>query len=289
MASSRTPTLNDVGRDRRHRAVACVAVWLALALGAEGCASATPATRERVNLPTTVVGSVSDPSTTTALAGGRASSSTTSPTSASVSTLPQDLAASLRNGHLPVAVDAADIDLGIHIEVRVKDIAASTFEQFAMTTLADPRSWGAAGVHFHSDPTSPIRLVLAEPAEVDRLCAPLTTGGKVSCQNGTVVAVNADRWRSAVPHWNTGLPAYRQYVINHEVGHVFGMRHPTKGCATPGHPSAVMAQQTKSLQGCTATPFPLAWEIALASQRPAHIAPPPAWGPGPPPTPPPGS
>ena len=49
---------------------------------------------------------------------------------------------------------------------------------------------------------------------------------------------------------------YRHYVVNHEVGHVFGNGH--VDCPGAGQPAPVMVQQTLSLGGCVknAWPFP---------------------------------
>ncbi len=68
--------------------------------------------------------------------------------------------------------------------------------------------------------------------------------------------INLDRWRlSAKPYAYAKVPlaTYRQYVINHEVGHELGHRH--EGCPRAGGPAPVMVQQTLTLRGCV----PYAW------------------------------
>jgi hypothetical protein len=157
-------------------------------------------------------------------------------------------------------------------------------QAFSLQVLNDERSWRSAGFTFSADPASKFRVVLAEPAEVDRLCSPLITRSRVSCQNGNVVALNAARWRSGTADWDRSLNDYRIYLVNHEVGHLIGQRHPEPRCPTPGTPNAVMEQQTKGLAGCTGNPWPLTWELDRARARPVVLAPLPDWAPDPVPT-----
>ncbi|MBP7594498.1 DUF3152 domain-containing protein [Candidatus Neomicrothrix sp.] len=163
--------------------------------------------------------------------------------------------------------------MALHFEARVGDLSDEAFAEQALATLNDPRGWGQAGFTFRSDPSSKYRVVLAEPAEVDELCLPLVTGGRVSCQNDNVVAINANRWRNATDDWDKSKDAYRQYVVNHEVGHLIGQFHPANRCPRPGEPEAVMAQQTKGLEGCQGNPWPLDWEVVGAAKRPVGYAP----------------
>ena len=161
----------------------------------------------------------------------------------------------------------------IHFVSRIADIGDEDLATEALATLNDPRGWSQAGFSYTSDPGSDYQVILAEPAAVDALCAPLVTGGRVSCQNSNVVALNADRWRSATGDWDRGLDEYRHYLYNHEVGHLSGQFHPANRCPVAGEPEAVMAQQTKGLEGCQGNPWPLDWEILGASKRPANFAP----------------
>ncbi|MCW2608155.1 MAG: hypothetical protein JWO60_2848, partial [Frankiales bacterium] len=123
--------------------------------------------------------------------------------------------------------------------------------------LADPRSWGAGGrASFRRVPSGPVsfRVVLASPRTTDRLCAPLDTGGTYSCGTETTAVINARRWLRGATSYTGDLPSYRQYVVNHEVGHVLGHRHDR--CPSAGAPAPVMVQQTKGLYGCARNPWP---------------------------------
>lgn len=125
--------------------------------------------------------------------------------------------------------------------------------------LSDPRGWQAEGrVRFV--PVTPdraqVRFVIASPSRVDQMCRPLRTLGYLSCRQGRYIVMNAARWQGAMPHWHAGLPEYRAYLVNHEMGHALGHGH--AGCGGAGRLAPVMMQQTKSLRGCQGNgwPFP---------------------------------
>ena len=180
------------------------------------------------------------------------------------------------------AVVAPDVQtVPIRVDSRIGDVTDEELEAVVISTLQDARGWKGAGFEFVISPDAPYEVVLAEPGEVDRLCSPLGTGGRVSCQNGPVVALNAERWRHATSDWDLGTEQYRRYVVNHEVGHLIGQRHPTPRCPVKGTANAVMEQQTKGLAGCSANVWPLSWEIERAAARPVVFAPPPDWAPDP--------
>ena len=159
------------------------------------------------------------------------------------------------------------------VEVRARGVP--TFPGVVDATLADPRGWSRAGFRLVRDARAPFLVVIAEGAEVDRLCRPYDTYGKYSCQNGPVVAINADRWRRATPEWTGDLATYRQMLVNHEVGHLLGQHHPPKPqCPGPGQLAPVMAQQSTELDGCRPNPWPLRHEIAYAARHEEPLAPP---------------
>jgi Protein of unknown function (DUF3152) len=123
-------------------------------------------------------------------------------------------------------------------------------------TLTDPRGWQPIEHVAFVRTTAPasFELILASPALVDKLCYPLDTVGELSCRNGNRVILNAKRWATAVPWYDGHLDDYRAYLVNHEVGHRLGHGH--KMCPSPGAPAPVMVQQSKSLYGCKANPWP---------------------------------
>lgn len=131
--------------------------------------------------------------------------------------------------------------------------SAQAFAAAADATLADPGSWAGRGqwslqrVNTNA-PDFVIRL--ATPATVDKVCATagLDTRGYVSCRAGRFVMINLDRWLNAVPDYRGDVARYRQYVINHEVGHQLGYGH--QACPGPEKLAPVMQQQTFGLDGC---------------------------------------
>ncbi len=122
--------------------------------------------------------------------------------------------------------------------------------------LSDNRSWIAEGnIGFRRIETGGLfTLVVATADTVDKLCAPLRTNGFFSCARNGWVALNLNRWLLATDTWNADLSEYRNYVINHEVGHYLARPH--VGCPGADQLAPVMMQQTKGLDGCQANGWP---------------------------------
>jgi len=136
------------------------------------------------------------------------------------------------------------------------DVPVELMAGWVDRTLGDARSWvaeGDVGLKRLREGGA-MTIILATPSTVDRLCAPLDTGGYYSCRNGRWVAINIDRWQTATSWWTAGLTVYRQYVVNHEVGHFLGHGHVS--CPGAGRIAPVMMQQTKGLDGCIANGWP---------------------------------
>ena len=173
---------------------------------------------------------------------------------------------------IPTTTSApAPVVVDIRLERRAPD-GTEGFEDLVRSTLTDPRGWTQAGFEIRFRDDAPHTILLAEAADVDATCLPYDTGGRYSCQNGPVVALNADRWREATPTWTGTLDDYRRMLVNHEVGHLLGRHHARPAC-TDGGPAAVMFQQSSGLDGCQPNPWPLPWEIACAARHDEPIAP----------------
>ncbi|GAA2440289.1 hypothetical protein GCM10010191_64910 [Actinomadura vinacea] len=134
---------------------------------------------------------------------------------------------------------------------------ASRFAAEVHRVLNDPRGWGRGGrLRFVRVARGPVkfRVSLSSPALTDRMCLPARTGGWLSCFARGRSVINARRWGLGAAPYGADLARYREYLINHEVGHALGHGH--LGCPGQGRVAPVMVQQTKSLYGCRANPWP---------------------------------
>ena len=156
--------------------------------------------------------------------------------------------------------------------VEVEPLTALDVEAVAdevTEILLDPRSWTADGAvslqRVGSSVTADLRVVVARPATVDRLCGAvgLSTGGRVSCWDGYRAMLNLDRWNTGVVPFHADIEVYRQYLVNHEFGH--GLGHGHVFCPAPGALAPVMMQQTGGLGFCRAN----GWPFPDAGQTPA--------------------
>lgn len=163
----------------------------------------------------------------------------------------------------PVAAIGAGRGRLLRYQVEVEDglaIDDACFASLVGRILNDPRGWGGDGsVSFQQvGGQADFRLILASPETTDRLCYPLRTAGKYSCRSRTGVILNLLRWEEGTEDYADNLDTYREYLINHEVGHLLGHGH--VGCPGPGEPAPVMMQQTKGLGECLLNGWPTADE-----------------------------
>ncbi|WNV74709.1 DUF3152 domain-containing protein [Geodermatophilus sp. DSM 44513] len=149
--------------------------------------------------------------------------------------------------------------------VEVEDgieVDGTAFAAAVEETLGDPRSWGNGGrASFQRVGRAQaeagdyaFRVTLISPGSMERYCPGVGTGGYTSCRYGERAVINLARWATAVPDYQGDIPTYRQYVVNHEVGHALGNGHQV--CPGPGQPAPVMQQQTLGLEGCTKNAWP---------------------------------
>lgn len=145
-----------------------------------------------------------------------------------------------------------------------EDVAS--FAAQVEATLGDRRSWIGSGrlrlQRVSGADASDFTVYLATRETAGAMCARggvnIRVGGRpyTSCRSTGKTIINLDRWRLSAPTYvaaKVPLATYRQYVLNHEVGHELGRSH--QGCGKRGGPAPVMVQQTLTLRGCT----PYAW------------------------------
>lgn len=135
------------------------------------------------------------------------------------------------------------------------------FKSQANQTLNDSRGWRRLGVEFKEVASGgSFTLVLSEASQLPTFWQGCSVD--YSCQVGSYVIINQDRWLGASAAWNNSggsLRDYRHMVINHETGHWLGHGHET--CPGPGQAAAVMQQQSIDLGGCNFNPWPLENEL----------------------------
>ncbi|WP_455712951.1 DUF3152 domain-containing protein [Streptomyces pseudovenezuelae] len=141
------------------------------------------------------------------------------------------------------------------------------FAEAVQKTLNDDRSWAHAGARtferiYSGKPD--FVITLASPGTTADWCAKSgldTTEDNVSCDSAATerVMINAYRWAQGSTTYGDRIHAYRQMLINHEVGHRLGYSHVT--CDKNGELAPVMQQQTKFLDhdGIHCRPNPWAY------------------------------
>lgn len=141
---------------------------------------------------------------------------------------------------------------------RGLEVDAEKFATLVMDTLNDPRSWGGDGsqTFARTEGEATFAVTLASPATTDALCAPLETEGLWSCGQYRHAVLNHMRWVEGSGIFGDDLAGYRQYLVNHEVGHVLGHKHVS--CGAPEDPAPVMVQQSGDVLSCRPNgwPFP---------------------------------
>ncbi|MGI5195011.1 DUF3152 domain-containing protein [Streptomyces sp. CA-288835] len=140
------------------------------------------------------------------------------------------------------------------------------FAQAVHKTLNDERSWahdGARTFERISTGQPDFVITLASPGTTAVWCAKSgldTTVDNVSCDSAATdrVMINAYRWAQGAQTYGDKMYAYRQMLINHEIGHRLGYGHVT--CDKDGELAPVMQQQSKFLEHdgirCRANPWP---------------------------------
>jgi uncharacterized protein DUF3152 len=118
-------------------------------------------------------------------------------------------------------------------------------------TLSDPRSWISAGdISLQRvDASGPapdfrVRLTTTNTATRPDICG-FTIQYPTSCYIRGMdhsVVINLARWVRGAKAFGPDMTGYREYAINHEVGHALGLGH--VGCQVNGGPAPVMMQQT---------------------------------------------
>ncbi|MGW3463376.1 DUF3152 domain-containing protein [Streptomyces olivaceoviridis] len=152
-----------------------------------------------------------------------------------------------------------DVEQGLGLD-------GALFAEAVQQTLNDKRSWAHGGARTFERVSSgkpDFVITLASPGTTATWCAKSgldTTEDNVSCDSAATerVMINAYRWAQGSKTYGDRIHAYRQMLINHEVGHRLGHGHVS--CQKDGELAPVMQQQTKFLDHdgihCRPNPWP---------------------------------
>ncbi|MFE5031440.1 DUF3152 domain-containing protein [Streptomyces sp. NPDC056683] len=152
-----------------------------------------------------------------------------------------------------------DVEQGLGLDGKL-------FAEAVQKTLNDERSWAHGGARTFARVSTgkpDFVITLASPGTTAKWCAKSgldTTEDNVSCDSASTerVMINAYRWAQGSKTYGAKIHAYRQMLINHEVGHRLGYGHVT--CDKDGELAPVMQQQTKFLDHdgihCLPNPWP---------------------------------
>jgi hypothetical protein len=153
---------------------------------------------------------------------------------------------------------------GIEVEDGLP-IDHQAFARDVERILFDERGWLGRGSEIAlqrvDQPPFDFRVTLAKPRTTDRLCLPLHTGSRVSCENRGRSVINWLRWSTGSPYWGD-RSRYRNYLIDHEVGHSLGHGH--RFCGGRGQVAPIM-----QLPPCAVAEA----VRAAPERRPARLAP----------------
>ncbi|CAN7492646.1 DUF3152 domain-containing protein [Knoellia sp. LjRoot47] len=250
----------------RRRIVAALGLTAVLALAlwaAWPSAESSGPGRETADLTTAAVTrSGSDPlAAAEDLPAGPSASATAGSTTAPAAGSGKLAAVALPAIAAPTVNPSRTIRVGLQVE-QGAGVDAAEVATVVARTLGDARGWQtrdrvrfrAVGPEATTQGDVDITIVLASPRLTDALCKPLETNGQVSCFNLRKVVLNTARWTGGVAGYGKDLTAYRQYMVNHEIGH--GLYHGHVECPRKGALAPVMLQQTKGLDGCRPNAWP---------------------------------
>jgi hypothetical protein len=133
------------------------------------------------------------------------------------------------SGGGPVRRFAVEVERGLPVN---RDAFAASVQRI----LLDRRGWTGArrlALQRVDSGIVDLRVTLARPHTLDRLCFPLHTAGVVDCFNRGRAVINVERWTRGSVSYAGDLRHYRHYLVNHEVGHGLG-RTVTGSARVPG-------------------------------------------------------
>jgi predicted metalloprotease len=141
------------------------------------------------------------------------------------------------------------------------------FNKKVKTVLTDPKGWQRiANVKFKFVDWDALYALDTNHYKIPIRLSTYTTikyycgFGNLSCcdMSSKEVWLNFSRWINGATASKLDLYKYRDYMINHEVGHALGREHVT--CPEAGQKAPIMMQHTVTIGKCTPNNHPLKGE-----------------------------
>jgi len=149
------------------------------------------------------------------------------------------------------------VQVGVHPLARTHP---RVFRALVEPLIQHPRGWASHGHVFHLNGTNThhplITITLAPQVALDVMFPDFSQERLSLCDMDTrEIFLNEQRWYREYDDDKSGLslPAYRLYMVQHEIGHALGLGHAK--CGGPGENSPIMVQQTKGTGACKPYPF----------------------------------
>ncbi|AZA10890.1 DUF3152 domain-containing protein [Corynebacterium gerontici] len=152
--------------------------------------------------------------------------------------------------HKKVFRYVVEVEEGLDASVYGGDDA---FAAMVDATLTNPKGWthdkefGFEHIDADDGQTPDLRIQLSSVGTTHEVCGH-DIAMETSCfySDGNRVMINESRWIRGATPFQGDLGAYRQYLINHEVGHGIGFANHVP-CTGNGDLAPIMMQQTLSL------------------------------------------
>ncbi len=220
----------------------------------------SPATAQRTAAPVPGTAGAPQPSAATSATDSAASGKAVDQANVPFGTLPAGPAFTTTGDGTYRVVAGSTPQVGVSAEVRTYTVEIENginlpggdaeFAALVDQTLADPRSWTAVkdiSVR-RIDATGgepDFRVTLTSQMTVRGICG-FSVELEASCYSREAgrAVINDARWVRGAMTYGNDLSAYRQYAINHEVGHALGSGH--EPCGINGGLAPVMMQQSWS-------------------------------------------
>lgn len=134
--------------------------------------------------------------------------------------------------------------------------------RFVDATLSDPRSWTNDPrfrfEHVGPDQQPNLRIQLSSVETTRDKCGGVDMEMETSCRTtidgNNAVVLNDARWSRGAGPFQGDIGSYRQYLVNHEVGHAIGYAEHV-ACGENGALAPIMMQQTLSLNNSELNSF----------------------------------